>query len=86
MKKGTILHNRWASDENPTRYFIYTGINEKYATGITFNGKDLEKIKYHRKEFEDDFKINGQLVAVGYCKAFDIMREDLLKFLKGEAE
>lgn len=75
MKIGTIIKNHWAGGENnPARYFIYTGIKGRYVTGICLEGNRLGKIEFYKS----DVKKNPETFeTVGYCKAFDIMKEDL---------
>ena len=75
MRIGTIINNHWASEENPTKYFIYTGIKGKSATGITINNGKLEKTEYYKRDLDD--KTNFE--PVGYCDAFEIMKRDLKK-------
>jgi hypothetical protein len=80
MKLGTIICNHWASDDNPTKYFIYTGMQGEYATGICFIDGKIDKLKF----YANDFRKSEVFEPVGYCKAFEIMKEDLKK-IKGES-
>jgi len=74
MKIGTIILNKWAGDNNPIRYFIYTGISGKYANGIVCVGGQLKKTQFYKH----DFLNSGMFEAVGYCNAFDIMKQALM--------
>ena len=75
MKIGSIINNYWASEGNPTKYFIYTGIKGKYATGICLIDNKLEKIQF----YSNDFKNSGKFEQIGFCSAFETMKEDLRK-------
>lgn len=77
MKIGTIIVNHWAGKGNPGKYFIYTGIKGKYATGIYFYENKLHKSKYSK----EDFINSGKFEPTGYCNGFDIMKEDLRSLL-----
>ncbi|KAK9679516.1 hypothetical protein QE152_g40017 [Popillia japonica] len=77
VKKGTIIHNHWAGDKNPTKYFIYTGISGRYANGINWDGKELSKVSYYKEDLAD----KTMFEPVGYCNAFDIMKADLKRLL-----
>ena len=79
MKIGTIVLNKGAGKKNPIRFFIYTGIKGRFATGINiWNGK-LEKCEYYK----DDFKDKAKFEEVGYCNAFDMMKAQLQELLGG---
>ncbi len=77
VKIGTIVLNHWAGEGNPSKYFIYTGIKGKYATGIFLNNGKLETANYYKKDLLD----SGKFEPVGYCNGFDIMKEDLKSIL-----
>ena len=77
MKIGTIVLNHWAGQNNPAKYFIYTGIKGKYATGIFLNNGKLERVTC----YATDFRNKEIFEPVGYCKGFDIMKEDLKSIL-----
>lgn len=78
MKTGTIINNHWAGDSNPIKYFIYAGIEGKYAVGIYLDNGGLKKVKYDKSDVLNSDKFE----PVGYCKAFNIMKEDLKNILK----
>ncbi len=78
MKIGTIINNHWAGDSNPGKYFIYTGIVGEYGTGVYLDNGELKKIKYYKR----DIQRSEEFEPIGYCKAFDIMKEDLKKLWK----
>ena len=80
MRKGTIIRNHWASDKNPTRYFIYMGIKGRFAEGIELVDGKLNTVRYHK----EDFLNSEAFEKVGYCIAFDILKSDLKKFIEGE--
>ena len=73
MKIGTIVCNHWASDDNPIKYFIYTGIKGRYATGIALIEGKLERLNCYASDFKD----REVFEPVGYCNAFDIIKEEL---------
>lgn len=79
MKIGTIINNQFAGENNPTKYFIYTGVVGRFATGICFVDGKIEKMKFDKK------RLNNYLEPIGYCKAFDIIKEDL-KVYKNKEE
>lgn len=78
MKVGAIIRNHWAGDSNPVRYFIYTGIKGRYATGIYLSDNKLTTVDYLAKDFED----RETFEVVGYCSGFSIMKADLKGFLE----
>lgn len=83
MRKGMLIRNCSASDRNPQRYFIYTGISGKYANGLTFDSKgQLEKIYFNKYDFLQE----GFFEPVGYSKGFDILKEDLKKLYVSSEE
>lgn len=73
MKIGTIIKNNWAGDKNPSKYFIYTGIEGKYATGLSLVGGKLKKVKYYKRDFDG----KEAFETVGYSKGFDMLKESL---------
>lgn len=77
MKKGTIIRNHWAGENNPGRYFIYMGISGRYAVGIQYIDGKLQKVNYYKSDFADKEKFE----PVGYCNAFDVMKADIEKLL-----
>ena len=84
MKIGTIIKNNWASEGNPAKYFIYTGIEGKYATGVCLAPAGrLEKVLYYKDDFRDAYTHEGEKVfeSVGYCDGFDIIKADLQSIL-----
>jgi hypothetical protein len=78
LKIGTIVRNHWASEDNPTKHFIYTGISGELATVISYDGKKLINNKYYKNDLKDTEKYE----PVGYCEAFDIMKKDLINWNK----
>ena len=82
MRIGTIIKNHWASKGNPVKYFIYTGTQGKYATGVYLEDNNrLLKLRV----YASDFKKKDEFEPIGYSKAFEIMKGDLRK-AKGESE
>ncbi len=79
MKIGTIIKNHWAGYKNPIRFFIYTGIQGSYATGIYLDSGRLGKTRHYKHDIQDKSKYE----EVGYCRAFDLMKSDLEHFLNG---
>lgn len=73
MKIGSIVLNKWAGENNPIRYFIYTGMTAKYANGIVCVDGQLRKTQFYKH----DFLNSGMFEEVGYCNTFDIMKQDL---------
>lgn len=82
MKIGTIVENKWAGQGNPLRYFVYTGISGKYATGISEVNGELERVRYYK----EDLLNATMLVPVGYCEGFDLMKADLRRMKGSEQE
>lgn len=82
MEIGSMMINHSAGKDNPLRYFIYTGIDGEFATGIYLTSKmKLGKVNYMKKDIKDPSKFE----VVGYSKAFDVMKVDLVKiFNKGD--
>lgn len=80
MKKGTIIRNHWAGDNNPMRYFIYTGSSGSCVNGIALVSRQLRKAQYYKTDFNnrDIFEIVGQ------SKGFDILENDLKSCLEEE--
>ena len=83
MKIGSIMINHSAGKDNPLRYFIYTGIDGEFATGIYMTSKmQLGKVHYMKKDIKDTDKFE----VVGYSKAFDIMKVDLVNIINKGSE
>jgi len=79
MKIGTIMKNRFASNVNPRKYFVYIGVDGKYVTGIYLDDDNkLGGVRYCK----DDLRNGEMLEVVGYTEAFEIMRSDLKSFVK----
>lgn len=79
MKIGTIICNHWAGDKNPYKYFIYLGIEGKYAKGVALYRNKLEKVSYYARDFNN----REVFEPVGYCEGLEIMKKDL-KILQNE--
>ena len=75
MKIGAIMINHSAGKSNPLKYFIYTGVEGEFTTGVYVTSKmQLGKVHYMKKDIKDTDKFE----VVGYSKAFDILKEDLI--------
>lgn len=72
MRIGDIVRNDWASDKNPIRFFIYTGIKGKYAFGICVTENGIEETRYYKEDVETD-----KFVVVGRCEYQDLIKKDL---------
>ena len=85
FRKGDIVRNNYAG--HPTvKYFIYLGISGKYVNGLSLHkGKVIKKCQYYKSDMTG--LINGEpaFQVVGHTNAFDIMKEDLLKFIESES-
>lgn len=76
MKKGAIVRNHWASDENPIRYCIYLRTNGRYVDVLELISGRLQKGQYYKSDFKDrDF-----FEVVGYSTGFDVLKDDLKSF------
>ena len=73
MKKGTIILNHWAGEKNQSKYFIYTGIKGKYATGICLIDNKIEETTYYK----DDLKDKEKFEEVGFCDYKNFIKKSL---------
>lgn len=76
MKIGTIICNKWASESNPIRHFIYTGTSGKYATGIYLCNGQIGHSRYYKEDLTDKEKF----VEVGYCAFVDEIKRCLMPY------
>ena len=74
MNLGDIVRNDWAGDGNPIKYFIYTGISGRYATGLYVSGNEIRPVRYYKEEMKTD-----KFVVVGHCNYRDVIIGDLKK-------
>lgn len=81
MRIGTIVKNGWAGEGNPLKYFIYTGVSGKYATGISLENGRLIKIRYYKKDLKETRDGEDVFQIVGYSTGIDLLKEDLKRFL-----
>lgn len=78
MRIGTIICNGWASDYNPTKYFIYLGVRGQYVQGLAYDKGKLTKIFFHKKDFQN----REMFRVVGYCEGINIIKKTLKEFNK----
>lgn len=78
MRKGTIIRNHWASENNPSRFFIYTGADGRFANGIELVDGKLNTVRYYKV----DFRNKDIFEPMGHCKAFDIMKNELKNLIE----
>ncbi len=79
MKKGTIIKNHWAGDNNPGRYSIYLGTTAgRYVNVLMLQSGKLVKGQFYKSDFENQevFEI------VGHSTGFEVLKNDLKRFLE----
>ena len=79
MRKGDIVLNRWASDDNPVRVVIITHIGKEFTECLYEYNGNLGKSRLYTHELKQDkehYEIIGHL---NYEKPI----KDMLKKLKG---
>lgn len=77
-KRGDIILNKWAGENNPIRHFIYTHTSGKYAYGIYLHGNRLSKGMYEKNFLEKKLPDGtAAYEVVGYSGAFDRMKNDI---------
>ncbi|WP_339260928.1 hypothetical protein [Lysinibacillus sp. FSL K6-3209] len=83
-RKGDIIHNRYAG--HPTnKYFIYLGVSGRYVNGLTLRkGKDIKECQFYKSSMNEMLDGEPAFQVVGHTIAFDVMKQDLLKFIEEE--
>lgn len=83
FKQGDVIRNRWAGENNPTRYFIVWKIYGKKVSIIELRNN---KLNFEKDSYTDVYELfhDGEpaFVKVGHTGAFELMREDLKIFIK----
>lgn len=75
MKCGDLVCNHWASDKNPTKYFVFIGDNGKRAECIYYNGQRLCKSSYYSNDLKDTEKFE----IVGHIDILQFIKDPLMK-------
>ena len=85
LKCGDIIKNSWASDRNPTRYFIFIEYSGKYAKCITLTGKGsaVRWARYYASELKNNS--DGAFEVVGHLPVKESIAKALL-ILTGGAQ
>ncbi|AVK98865.1 hypothetical protein FCT18_14645 [Lysinibacillus sphaericus] len=83
-RKGDIILNRYGR-HLPGKYFIYVGFSGRHVIGLDFaDGKCIKKCQYHKSCVNEMLDGEPAFQVVGHTNAFDVMKQDLLKFIEGE--
>lgn len=79
LKKGDIILNRWAGENNPTKVFIYTGSSGRYVNGVQFMNGRLSKTQYYKHSLDEPFH-DGEpaFIKVGHTETYEVMKNDLM--------
>ena len=82
FRKGDIIHNRYAGHPS-NKYFIYLGVSGRYVNGLALQeGKGIKKCQYYKSSMNEMLDGKPAFQVVGHTKAFDVMKQDLLKFIE----
>ena len=73
MKIGTIICNHWAGENNPVKYFIYTGIKNGYGTGLYLQDGKLIELRVYKKDIEEA----ANFEPIGISKGFEVIKDEL---------
>ncbi|MFJ8099374.1 hypothetical protein [Lysinibacillus sp. NPDC096212] len=84
FRKGDIIHNRYAGHPS-SKYFIYLGVSGRYVNGLSLQkGKDIKEFQFYKSSMNTMLNGEPAFQVVGHTNAFDVMKQDLLKFIEGE--
>lgn len=78
MKKGTIIRNHWAGENNPTRFCIYLGTSGRYVNVLELANGKLRKGQYYKSHFKD----REVFEIVGHTQGFEVLKNDLKSLLE----
>lgn len=82
FRKGDIIHNRYAGHPS-VKYFIYLGVSGKYVNGLELReGKGIKKCQYYKSSMNEMLDGEPAFQVVGHTNAFDVMKQDLSKFIQ----
>ena len=85
FKQGDIIRNRWAGEENPTRFFVIWKIYGKRASVIELiNGRLYFEWYSYNNVYELFHDGQPAFVKVGQTRAFELMKQDLEDVFKEE--
>lgn len=83
FRKGDIIHNRYAGHPS-NKYFIYLGISGRNVNGLVLQeGKGIKKCQYYKSDMNKMLNGEPAFQVVGHTNAFDVMKQDLLRFIEG---
>lgn len=80
FKQGDIILNGWASNDNPTRYFIYRQRKKRllYGIGINIQSKKLDhKYAVYLPDSRDDTTEEKCFKKVGHIDLFDLIEKEI---------